>query len=103
MTVRKTMTVIDALGRFPGSVVFIDRDTYFLRPSGELFDIGPARSRLHIVEAGLLESRTATDRAISDVVAHHQFRDLNGRVLDISLTRQCGTPVFSACTLRMPV
>ncbi|MBV9829456.1 MAG: hypothetical protein JO001_27875 [Alphaproteobacteria bacterium] len=78
------MTMIDALVRFPGAVVFVDCDTYFLRPPGELFDIGAGRSRLHILEARLLESGTATDRALSDVIAQHRFHDISGGTLDIS-------------------
>ncbi len=81
---RKTMTMIDALKRFPGSVAFVDSDTYFLRPPRELLDIGPGQSRLHILEARLLESGTATDRALSEIVAQHSFHDLSGRPLEIS-------------------
>lgn len=82
---RKTMTIIDALSRFPGSVVFVDCDTYFLKPPTKLFDeVGPGRSRLHILEARLLESGDRIDRAISDVVDRNSFQDLSGRPFKIS-------------------
>lgn len=82
---RKTMTIIDALSRFPGSVVFVDCDTYFLKPPTKLFDeVGPGRSRLHILEARLLESGDRIDRAISDVVDRNSFQDLGGRPFKIS-------------------
>jgi hypothetical protein len=82
---RKTMTIIDALNRFPGSVVFVDCDTYFLKPPAMLFDrVGPGQSRLHIREARLLESRVDIDRVISDAVSQSRFHDLSGLPLDIS-------------------
>jgi hypothetical protein len=82
---RKIMTMIDALSRFPGSVVFVDSDTYFLKPPGKLFDqVAPGRSRLHILEARLLESGTRINRAISVVVGRNSFQDLSGRPFKIS-------------------
>jgi hypothetical protein len=82
---RKIMTIIDALRRFPGSVVFVDCDTYFQKPPGKLFDqVAPGRSRLHILEARLLESGTRINRAISDVVGRNSFQDLSGRAFRIS-------------------
>ena len=82
---RKTMTIIDALNRFPGAVVFVDSDTYFLKPPARLFDkVGPGLCRLHILEARLLESGTRINRAISEVIDRNTFRDLSGRSFNIS-------------------
>lgn len=82
---RKTMTILDALESYPGSVVFVDCDTYYLRSPEALFDhVGPGRSCLHLREARLLESGTAVDRGVSELVRRAAFTDLAGRPRTIS-------------------
>ncbi len=82
---RKTMTILDALDRYPGAVAFVDCDTYFRRPPEALFErIAPGRSCLHVLEAKLLESGTAVDRALSDLVKLEAFVDSAGRPIPIS-------------------
>ena len=82
---RKTMAIIDALERYPGSLAFIDCDTYFRRSPALLFDrIGPGRSCLHVLEARLLESRTEFDKTLSDAISRIEFFDRAGRPLAIS-------------------
>jgi hypothetical protein len=81
---RKTMTIVNAMRRFPGSVVFVDCDTYFLKPPAALFSkLGHGRTRLHILEGRLIESRNAANRMLSEIVAAHTFFDLNGREFTI--------------------
>jgi hypothetical protein len=82
---RKTMTVIDALERFKGSIAFIDCDTYFLKPVDQLFArIGPGRACLHLIEGRLEETRSAVDQSVSNLVRDNRFTDTEGRVLAIS-------------------
>lgn len=82
---RKTMTILDALERYGGSVAFVDCDTYYLRSPEVLFTrIAPGRSCLHLREARLLESGTAVDRGVSELVRRAAFTDLEGRPRSIS-------------------
>jgi hypothetical protein len=82
---RKTMTIIDALQRFPGDLAFVDCDTYFRKSPATLFKhIGPGRSCLHVLEARLLESRTEVDKVLSDLIEQEDFFDTTGSKLSIS-------------------
>ena len=82
---RKSAVMADALARFPGSVAFVDCDTYYLRSPRVIFDrIAPEKACMHLQEARLLESGTAVDRAISLLVTEHVFSDVDGRPYDIS-------------------
>jgi hypothetical protein len=82
---RKTMAIIDALGRYPGDVAFIDCDTYFLKSPALLFKrIGPGRTCLHLLEASLDESDNHVTRKLSQALTARSFADAQGRAVTFS-------------------
>jgi hypothetical protein len=78
---RKLMALLDALDRFPGSVVLVDSDTWFRRNPGRVFErIGPGRSCMHIRESRLGD-KEGDHPALGDLLARGPLVDTDGAPL----------------------
>ena len=84
---RKIMTVMDALERYRGRVVFVDSDTWFKRSPSTLFGrIAPGRSCLHLLEGRLASVRDG--HGYGELAAFLAGRELLGpddRALEIPI------------------
>ena len=76
---RKTCAFIDALERFGGRVIFIDSDTYWLRPPTRLSGrIGADRACFHVCEGYLASTGTPFDDALRAQLASGDYRLRSG-------------------------
>ena len=82
---RKLEAVAAALRSTTGRVVFVDGDTWFHRPAGELFERVDARHGLmHVAENHLLASGLDYNRELAEHLRAGRFTDRAGRPYDFS-------------------
>lgn len=78
----KILAIQDALSRFGDRVIYCDADTYFLKPSNQLFSqIRPGTSFMHVCEGHINESNGA---GLGTVLNANQLRTVAGRRWNLS-------------------
>lgn len=82
---RKLEAVAAALRSTSGRVVFVDGDTWFRRPAGELFDrVDARRALMHVAENHLVSSGLDYNRELADHLRAGRFTDRAGTPYDFS-------------------